>query len=404
MFFIGVTRFSLFYPHAPGWNLTGRYTDVAEYEKALFAPSRLNPRVDIFLNYSLPQLDLASRGRFYKHVVQISPQLPAKVKGLLRDAAEKYPFLVISEQSTAKGHRLELDDIIRQAAADSDSADGLFVRFRLDDDDLLSSSFFDQLEPYACDSNVGLNISFGTGYQAVYYEGTVFNLRHLYHPRNSMGMAQVCRLRHSGNIEWREFSNHARSDKDVPTILDSRIPTVMSLKHNGQDTFAGGDSAGGFGKATRLLAGEPPADYIELTEKFPILQDAIVRPISSRDFYREDGSQTPLSTDAQPLEIEFCGPGIYELDFCYDSSDAQDDRRLFISFPIRLKSIEYPWNEYMSDSVVAGVPFSPLKRARIPLLLQNGERVNAGSIWQSRAASRSNRLISLQLSGRKFNV
>ena len=403
MFFLGVTRFSLFYPHAPGWNLTDRYSSVEEYEEALFSPSRLDARIDIFTNFSLPQLALGSDGYFYRHVVQISPQLPEYAKARLRAAAERFPFLVLSEHGNAKAHREELDTLARELAAESDSHDGVFVRFRLDDDDLLSVNYFDQLSRYVCTENVGLNVSFGLGYQALFFEETVFNLRKLYHPRNSMGMAQICRVRHSGVVEWRPFANHARSDLDVPTILDSRVPTVMSLKHNGQDTFAGQNSEGVFGNAARLLATEEPADYKQLLEHFPAVKEFTVETIGSGAKPRSDAYPFVLDTEARALDAEIHSPGIYEFDIEFRSTDTGDERRFFISIPTKLENIQYPWNEFIGDSVVAGVPFRGARRARLPLLLGFNEGFDSVSMWQSKASSDSNQIESVRISGKQLN-
>lgn len=403
MFFIGVTRFSLFYPHAPGWNLTDRYSSIDEYERELFSPSRLDPRIDVFTQYSLPQLERGSEEYDYRHVVQISPQLPAYAKERLHSAAEQYPFLVISEHADARSHRTDIDSLIRSFAAESDSSDGIFARFRLDDDDVLSQDYFEQLSQYVRAENIGLNVSFGLGYQAIFFEDTIFDLRNLYHPRNSMGMAQICKIRHSGSIEWKPFTNHARSDLEVPTILDSRIPTVMSLKHNGQDTFAGQSSDGVFGNASRLLAHEKPADYKDLFERFPTVENSTVGGMFSAANPRGGEYPVELTTEAQALDVNIRAPGIYEIDIEYSSSDFGDEKRFFVSLPTNLIETQHPWNHFMAGSVVAGIPFQGSQRARLPLLLRSGERVESISVWQSKASGDSNRIESVHVRGKQIN-
>lgn len=403
LFFIGVTRFSLFYPHAAGWNLTGRFSSPEEYATMLFSSARLDPRVEIFLNLTVPQLQMASSKYNFRHVVQISPQLPEDTKARLREAEAEYPFLIVSEQPTARGHSEDLDDHIRAFASEVDSPDGLFARFRLDDDDVLATDYFQQLEPYVNSANVGMNVSFGSGYQAAFYAGTIFDLRSLYHPRNSMGMAQICRVRASGRIEWRSYSNHARSDLEVPTILDSRFPTVLSLKHNGQDTFAGEDEGRKFEKATRLLGLESPADYRSLEKRFPVVKDRCVKAWGSEA--RLDNGPFPieLQTDAQAARFEILGPGIFEIDLAYESGDVANDRRIFAALPIRPKVLQFPWSDFHGGSIVAGAAFGEHGLARFPIYLGRGESCSSATIWQSRAATPGNLLKSVTVRGRSID-
>lgn len=403
MFFIGVTRFSLFYPNASGWNLTGRLSSPRDYEQMLFSPARLTPRVEIFLNLSLPQLERAASGFPYRHVVQISPQLPSEVKQKLRAAEERYSFLVVSEHSSAKAHRQDLERVVRNLAEVSDSADGLFARFRLDDDDILGVNYFQQLASYVTVGNIGINVSFGRGFQAAYYGGTIFDLRKLYHPRNSMGMAQICRLRSSGRIESTEYSNHARSDLEVPTILDSRTGTVLSLKHNGQDTFANEASGEEFDKATRLLSREEPASYENLALVFPELTSACLDQEMTEVQFDNCDLPVELTTEAKALRLDVSGPAICEFDFTYETSDRDDEKRLFIAMPFVPAVLQYPWSKFQTESVVAGSPFSDRGVTRIPLLLSEGERLQSATIWQSRAASKGNVLKGVSVRGRMLN-
>lgn len=400
MFFVGVTRFSLFYPHAPGWNLTGAIEDPLDYQRALFAPQRLDPRVQIFTQMSLPQLEVAAEGLDYIHIVQISPQLPQPAKEVLRKAQERYAFLRLSEQPSAKLHREELDNEIRRYAKKVDSADGVFARFRLDDDDLLGVDYFQNLSTYVRPAFIGMNVSFGKGYQAVFHGGVVFNARALYHPRNSMGMAQICRVRSSGRIEWKEYSNHARSDLDVPTILDSRWPAVLSLKHNGQDTFANQDVEGGYGKATRLLAAEEVVDYLDLLGQFPALEPFTVERVNCEVKLDKGTFPTPITTNAQAVRFQIEGSGMFELDLLFESVDVNDDQRLFVALPIRPRNIVHPWSEFQTDSIVAGVPFGGRSHGRLPLLLESGERVESATVWQSRASSSTNILSEITIRGK----
>lgn len=369
----------------------------------LFSSARLDPRVEIFLNLTVPQLQLAASEYHLRHIVQISPQLPEATKSRLREAAAEYPFLVVSEQATARGHNEDLDNHILEVASLVDSPDGLFARFRLDDDDVLASDYFDQLARYVNAANVGMNVSFGSGYQAAFYSGVVFDLRSLYHPRNSMGMAQICRVRASGRIEWMSYSNHARSDLEVPTILDSRFPTVLSLKHNGQDTFAGEDAGKKFDKATRLLAAEQPADYGALSKRFPVVRDRCVNVQESKAILDSGPLPVALETDAQAARFKLSGPGIFELDLEYESSDAADDRRIFAAMPIRPRLVQFPWSEFQSSSIVAGTAFGKGGCARLPIYLGHGESCESVTIWQSRAATPGNLLKSVTVRGRSID-
>ncbi|MGV0431550.1 glycosyltransferase [Corynebacterium sp. 20_84] len=392
MFFLGVTRFSLFQPGVSGWNLTRAGLSHDEYREKLYAPERLDPRLKIFSELSVPQLAYASAGYDYKHVLQISKELPDYAKRTLESLADDYEFLEIVEEDSLGAHAARLEKFIREFTCEN--SDGIFAQFRLDDDDLLGDKYFVELSRYMAEPYVGFAVSFGRGYQAVMANEAIFNFRSLYQPRNSMGLAQIGRVRPGGAIEKGYYSNHARCDVEVPTIVDSRVPIVMSIKHAGQDSFAGRADGDEKQKLTRLMELEPPVDFATVAEDFHCLSS-----IHSEDkgaIFVDEQVNFVLGTDPQAVRFKLTGPLFLEIELRYSSNEVGADKRFFMSVPFQ-EQVQWPWTPFQSTAMVVGVPYSTTGVERVPLYLPEGKTIESASFWQSRASGAGNRLNSVKI-------
>lgn len=243
--FFGHTRFSLYSPSSGGWRASNgsRFRSAQEYRSYLFSDERMAPRMKIFLDFSLPQIELASQGYEVHHVVSYPSTLPGKYRRQLHEAAERFPFLILDEHGPG-GPPVDR----RQLAAKHHLESGApFARYRLDDDDLLPADYFEQVAPYVRRENAGMMVSLGSGGMALYADGRYFNLRRCHVPMIAIGLLGICRFEADGTLIEPVAASHNQSDRANPVILDSRRPGFLWTRHVAQDSslgFGAPDDAG----------------------------------------------------------------------------------------------------------------------------------------------------------------
>ncbi|UNK47350.1 glycosyltransferase [Arthrobacter sulfonylureivorans] len=240
MLFIGHTRFSLFEPDSGAWRASNgtRFNTVDEYRDYLFSDERLAPRAEIFINESLPQLNAAIGDHDVLHVVSYSDSLPARYENALKNAAERYPFLVLDKHSGGKSSNPRTS-VERDAVSQMRPAGGVYGRYRLDDDDLLPTSYFDQIAPYVSPEHVGWMVSLGSGFTGVRIGGGYYDLRRAYYPLLALGLLSVCKVSLSGKFITPLSAPHEQSAQTNPVILDGRGIGYFWGRHPLQDTTLG---------------------------------------------------------------------------------------------------------------------------------------------------------------------
>lgn len=267
MGFIGHTRFSLLNPHSPNWLASNgsRFRTPEEYRDYLYSAERLDVRCEIFFDLSLPQLQRSSEGLDYRHVVSYSDTLPAPYQERLENAEREFDFLVLDRHpGGASGN--SLSSVASRMFGPNGSAGGPgtpFGLFRLDDDDLVSADYFQQMSTYITSANVGMQVSFGTGVTALFDGGRFFNPRVSYSALNSMGLLSVCVVDDAGALVRPVDASHNRSDRFNPVILDSRNISYLWVRHVTQDTSLRGAEKG---------PAEELADTLQDMARFPRLQ------------------------------------------------------------------------------------------------------------------------------------
>lgn len=231
--FLGHTRFSLLEPNSPSWRLSREVgkSNREEYATKLFSESRLASRSHIFLNYTLPIIDMAASHHNIIHIVSYPSELPTKYKRMLLDASERFTWLYLDECTSAKNRGRYLDRIAKEHFA----VDSIYSEYRLDDDDVLSSTFFDQLSPYVRDVHVGSMVSLGLGVQSFYDKGTFLKPRLEHRPKIAIGLARICRV-DANEITGPTRVSHTRSDRVCTVVLDSRSVAYIHTLHLNQDS------------------------------------------------------------------------------------------------------------------------------------------------------------------------
>lgn len=237
--FIGHTRFSIFNPDSIAWVASNgtRFASAEEYKAYLYSEERISLRCQIFIEYSLPQLALAAADHELHHVVSYSESLPREYQKELEEAAARFPFVVLACEGS--GHKtLNPHVLARQLIFESDERDSneAFGLYRLDDDDLLSVDYFDQVQAFVRPDNVGMQVSLGRGVTVIYVDGEFYNAREAYSPMNSMGLLSICKFDEKGALVKPVDASHNRSDRSNPVILDSRKLSYLWVRHASQDT------------------------------------------------------------------------------------------------------------------------------------------------------------------------
>lgn len=230
-YFCGWTRYSAFRSGSKAFVASRQSTDDEAYKSDLWSPERLGPREQIFLGLSLPLLQRMAAQHAYAHFVTYSEDMPEPWQENLHEAVRTHSVLQLHPVHRA------LRYVIREHLIAEDSPSRTVVQFRVDDDDLLALSYLDALSGYATPHDEGRAISLARGYTAVWHDGRVSQLRGVHRRLGSQGQAYVGSWdAATQTLDLPTPGSHASVDRRMPTILDSRQPAFLHLRHRGQDT------------------------------------------------------------------------------------------------------------------------------------------------------------------------
>lgn len=231
--FFGQTRYSLYIPESGAWRASSAGgQDRGEYRDYLYAPERLDFRDKVFTELTVPALADAAESFDVWHIVSYSESLPEKYVESLKRTAEKFPFLLLQELPDGVGDWGSSERVIREKLTS-----GVFGRYRLDDDDVLSKHYFDVVERFVRPEYVGMVVSLPRGVEAIYSNGHYFNFREAHVPMNSMGMLYVSELSEGGAIRAPRAGAHDKADRLAPVILDASKIGYLRTNHDGQDNM-----------------------------------------------------------------------------------------------------------------------------------------------------------------------
>ena len=356
MLFIGNTRFSLFNPRSSSWKATnGRFTTPEAYEAYLYSDSRMGVRCKIFIEHSLPQLEEASRGHDIFHVVSYSANLPRKYQDQLEAAAQRYPFLGLDRHEDGR-IPTDLDGIAQAYFAERPFDIPVYGTYRLDDDDLLSADFFDQMAQHMRPDNIGMQVSLAAGFTALYEDGVYSNVRETHWPMLAIGLLQICGLDDTGLPVKPIHAPHHLSDRSNPVILDSRKPSYLWVRHVDQDTAM--DFTKELARAnvlTQMAKYKEPGIDVNIREVFPRLSDSFkivaqtalvekATPVAGVLTFPFDGalSEFKISVDAEFGDGVVDGNALFSLDLTtsdgYPLTDSQ--RAALASFKVATSANE----------------------------------------------------------------
>lgn len=285
--YFGATRFSVFSPRSVSWRLTrerGAF-DPAAYEAALFADVRMEPRIKIFCDLAAPVYQKMAESHEFRHFVYYSTRMPERWTNILRETAEKYPVLCLmpvdSDRLETIGH---VTQVMREASA---SEDALVFLFRIDDDDLLSIDYLDQISEYMHELHAGYGVSLADGYAGLYEAGGYQEFRKHTQILTSIGQGTIGSWNSaSAKLNVPQISNHNRTHFRMSVLVSAQRPSFVQTRHVGQDTAsregAGESSESARGDLlTRFRKLREVDSTSELVSQFPTLsryvESAVIR-------------------------------------------------------------------------------------------------------------------------------
>lgn len=297
--FVGATRFSVYSPKTVADPRRGAgFRNEEEYRDYLFSESRLSQRAHVFLEMSLPQIEIGARGHHVRHVVHYSPELPQKYRDALEAAGERYPFLVLNEVREGNP-RIRPAELGARLAQEVGAQDGVFGTYTIDDDNVLATSYFDQVAPYLTREHAGWIVSMAAGVAALYVDGGFYLVRRDRQPKTSIGLLDVCRVDGDRIVVPAPIQGHGRADEANPVILDSRRTAYLHGFGDSQDTWLRASRKAGqspLDKAREEVMIMPRLEEDEvLADNFPVLEGMLHEKLDP-----SDEGQTLLT---EPVEL-----------------------------------------------------------------------------------------------------
>ena len=266
MYFIGQTRFSLSVPNSVAWNVSN-FTE-QEYIAHLFSDERMNVRAKIFSELSIPLMDKMKGNFKFYHIISYSSILPNKWKELLSGLAKKYPFIYLHEADKTKENPIY--SVLK------DKNEGSVAFFRLDDDDLLSINYLNNLSKYNNPAFKNMAISFGKGIAGFYKDGNYIDFRDVVQKYPSMGQAYIGYWK-DNTLELPPLYSHHNLDQNIPVIVDSIKTMYLQTYHATQDThYRFSNNATGISIEAELAKFPKSKNYKNLLDSFPLLENNIL--------------------------------------------------------------------------------------------------------------------------------
>lgn len=246
-------RYSLFLEDLKAWKISR--TNLDEYKKKLFNSERLQGRLRLFKDLTLPclirqnlideRIDDTDIHKF-QVFLSTSEELPQEHQQELNELANQYKWLNVC-YLPSKG--VTLDSVI------TDYVENLyellqkpiiFSSIRLDDDDALSVDYLNNLQEYTVEENIGRAITFANGYYGVYdsQSNKFLEICELFSPKLALGLALINKYDKNGYSD--KYSNgiktiygagnHTLIDHRMPVISDGLFPQYIRTVHNHADS------------------------------------------------------------------------------------------------------------------------------------------------------------------------
>lgn len=331
MKFVGHTRFSV-YSFGRGDLRLSKDTSESEYREQLYSSERMEPRMQCFLDESLPMLDAGRRRGNHEivHVVSYSPSLPEEYRARLEEAAARYDFLQLNEVHEPVNPLLPSEEIVRAASGWQPGERVRVGLYRLDDDDVLAADYFERMVPHLKAAETGWWVSFGLGVTALRSDGRYYFVREDYEPLSTPGLLCVTDLDEEGELHGAGQANHRKTDRHFPVLLDSRHISFFRPRHSRQDSLGKRkDTAVSFYRALTNLQELPKIGFEDVLEAFPVLREKL-----SAGMHGETPTfEGPLRVTAERQHFELPSSRGFAADFV--SAEPLEENQVLIGLQLR---------------------------------------------------------------------
>lgn len=254
-------------PGSTSWNISSKSQEA--YLQELYSEKRMGPRINIFIKKALPIYSEYAKKYNYHHIIQVSSLMPEFYMNTLVAAKKAYPFIVIQIFDETGNSKSPYQELFSGTPA------GSVALFRVDDDDLLSKYYIDNLSMFVSDSFHGMAVSFGRGYSAQFNEDSFQDFRSCTKRFIAIGQAYIFEWKGSGDINLPKIHAHNKLDDFIPVIVYSKLPLYLWTHHSHQDTFSTNPGSQKL-VSSELLAMNPTYNYSEIIDHFPTLENDIL--------------------------------------------------------------------------------------------------------------------------------
>lgn len=237
---------------------TKKHDSLASYAEKLLSKNKLISRLEIMEKVTVQsicnQKDFDCPAYW---VVLIPDILPIWAYNQIREMGDRvFKSSGVKFEAVAVKSGLEVGDgfYLDDASVDLKAAVGkaifshvaegdLYVTARVDDDDALASNFLKFLYGYLSPSFVGLPVTFPLGYEAVFKNGGLSDIKRVYFPKVSAGLSLVCRRlgekETAGGHDIYSKGDHTKVDLLSPVISDARESMFIRVLHDNNDSSGG---------------------------------------------------------------------------------------------------------------------------------------------------------------------
>lgn len=233
------TRFSLVnFNLTKAWKSARMSPDQEKYIEKIMDPERLKVRYDIFVNYSVPLLNMAREEHFdldINLIVHSSTTLPENMQKQLKNLSKNNPWIVVDFFVPDAHYNNEESFINLMASKTNLNETEIVPVMRLDDDDLMSPFYFNLLKKYINPALAGFTFHAPRGYEAL-YDGTSFVcFSPIDAPKTGIGLAYLATWCSKEKKFTSEYilppGSHGNTDMLAPVILDGSLPVICRTKH-----------------------------------------------------------------------------------------------------------------------------------------------------------------------------
>lgn len=239
-----IIRFSMLLKHKNSWKAGTNSETWFQYKENILSGKRLNFRMKLFKEITLPSLvgqNIELSKNNVKVIIATSEDLPKEYMDELKILTEQHEWIeVLKTSENFAGFKKYLLYRLKEKKQPVDIA-----TIRLDDDDALSKDFVSRVLEYQKKCINGYALTFANGYAAVYSTDLekILNFKDYFYSKFSAGLTYYDRydpdkkdFEHKYGTVY-SLGNHVTVDKKAPLIVDPRGKGFIRTIHEEADTY-----------------------------------------------------------------------------------------------------------------------------------------------------------------------